>query len=290
MEGMMPLMEVRSAFTGLRGVSLPFTDFCNSLGSGKTNRKALFEAAVAEGGRRGWRYFECRNGNDGGPEAAPSLSFWGHEIDLTVGTGRLMKGISAAGQRAVRKAERARLKVEFRTDLAAMESYFEMHCQTRRRHGLPPQPFRFFQNIQQILLSAGQGEIGLVFLNEAPIAGAVYVWHGRRAMYKFGASDSDSRADRPNNLLMWRAMERYEGKGLETLHLGRTSLFHDGLRRFKLGFGAKEEKINFCKFDYKRRGFVSEADQVEGWFNRIFANLPLFMSRLAGKMLYPHLS
>jgi hypothetical protein len=276
--------------TGRRGVSLPFTDFCNSLGARENQGRALFEAAKAEGVRRRWRYFECRNGNDGGPAAAPSLSFWGHEIDLTVGASRLSEGMASASRRAVRKAEKAGLKVIFETTREATGIYFGLHAQTRKRHGLPPQPPAFFWNIQKRLLSGGQGEVGLVLLGGKPIAGAIYLWFGRRAMYKFGASDSDARIERPNNLLMWRAMERYEAKGLEALHLGRTSLLHEGLRRFKTGFGAREERIDFCKFDFKKGEYVREDDKVEGWFNRVFAKMPIFALRLAGKMLYPHLS
>ncbi len=89
---------------------------------------------------------------------------------------------------------------------------------------------------------------------------------------------------------MWRAMERYAGKGFEALSLGRTSLMHEGLRRFKLGFGAAEEKIDVCKFDYAKGEFVQEEDKVEGWFNRVFERLPIFALRLAGKLLYRHLS
>jgi len=283
-------MEVCSVLTGRRGVSLPFTDYCYSLDAGENRGRPFYEMAMAEGRRRGWRYFERRNGNDGGPKAAPSLSFWGHEIDLTVGAARLSDGMASASRRAVRKAEKAGLKVEFQTSRAAVDAYFDLHSQTRKRHGLPPQPLAFFWNIQKSLFSAGQGEVGLVFLEGKPIAGAVYLWFGRRAMYKFGASDSDARIERPNNLLMWRAMERYEAKGFEALHLGRTSLPHEGLRRFKTGFGAREERIDFCKFDFKKGEFVREQDKVEGWFNRVFAKMPIFALRLAGKMLYPHLS
>jgi len=85
-------------------------------------------------------------------------------------------------------------------------------------------------------------------------------------------------------------MERFEGKGLETLHLGRTSLFHEGLRRFKTGFGAKEDTIAFCKYDFGADRFVHETDRVEGWFNRVFGRMPVFALRLAGKLLYPHMS
>jgi hypothetical protein len=281
-------MEVFSPLTGRRGVSLPFTDLCFSLGSAEAG--ALHKAALTEGQRRGWRYLECRSSDDGWPGASPSLSFWGHAIDLRGGVDQLLGGMNAAVRRGVRKAEKAGLKVEFRTDADAIAAYFDLHCNTRRRHGLPPQPFSFFDNVRRTMLSAGQGEVGLVWSGRQAIAGAVYLGLGRQIMYKYGASDYEAQEWRPNNLLMWGAMQRYAANGYERLHLGRTSIGHEGLRRFKLGFGAAESRISFCKFDFKTKQFVTEEDKVEGWFNRIFERMPLFVLRLAGKMLYPHLS
>src|SRR6202012_3159579 len=103
--------------------SLPFTDFCYSLGS---SGHVLTEAAMVEGKKRGWKYFERRNGNDGGPAVAPSLSFWGHEVDLTAGAAQMWEKMESGGRRAVRKAEKAGLKVEFATGVEAMEAYFDL--------------------------------------------------------------------------------------------------------------------------------------------------------------------
>jgi hypothetical protein len=67
-------------------------------------------------------------------------------------------------------------------------------------------------------------------------------------------------------------------------------LSHDGLRRFKLALGASEEKVQYGKYDYGSKQFVVDVDGVEGWFNRVFASLPMPLLRLAGSILYPHLS
>ncbi|HWD19960.1 MAG TPA: GNAT family N-acetyltransferase [Verrucomicrobiae bacterium] len=286
----LPLMEVKSWLTGRRGIALPFTDFCNTLGGGPADQAALQAAAMAEGRRAGWRYLERRGSSDGWPDAPPSLSFWGHTIDLTGGPGRLRENLGSAPRRALRKAEKAGLKVEFRTDAAAMGLYYNLHCRTRRRHGLPPQSWGFFSRIQRGMAETGSAEIGLVMQERRAIAGSVYFWAGKRALYKFGASDRAAQEARPNNLLMWRAVERFAEKGFETLHLGRTSLSNEGLRRFKLGFGAREEKIHYHKFDFAKNAFVQDVDKVEGWYNQMFARLPLFALKLAGKLLYPHVS
>ena len=79
-------------------------------------------------------------------------------------------------------------------------------------------------------------------------------------------------------------------RGDSALHLGRTSLANEGLRRFKLSLGALEETVRYCRYDFASERFVSDVDRAEGWFNQIFARLPLPLLRLAGQILYPHLS
>ncbi len=118
--------------------------------------------------------------------------------------------------------------------------------------------------------------------------GAVYFFLGGRAIYKFGASDYRRQQLRPNNLIMWEAMKWLGRHGATSLHLGKTSLLNDGLRRFKLNLGAVEQKIDYVKFDLRQNRFVVETDKISGWHNRVFRALPVFLARGAGKLLYKH--
>ena len=127
-------------------------------------------------------------------------------------------------------------------------------------------------------------------LENRPLAAAVFFYHGSQALYKFGASDYRFQQLRPNNLVMWEAMRHCAERGLAALNLGRTSLCNQGLRRFKLALGAVEEEIRYARYDFSIRQFVQCPDRVEGWFNRVFAGLPLPLLRLSGALLYPHLS
>ena len=288
--GLVPIMEVSSPWTGRRGVSLPFTDFCPALNTRKQDGRALYEAAMDSGRERHWRYLECRSASDGWAGASPSLAFHGHVIDLSAGVDDLFKRLDSAVKRGIRKAEAAGLQVDFSSSSEAMETFYALHCRTRRRHGLPPQPFRFFGNIQRHILDAGRGFVATARLKDQPLAGGVFFCHGRQALYKFGASDYAFQQLRPNHLMMWAAMRHCATGGVLALHLGRTSLANEGLRRFKLSLGASEEAVQYCKYDFSAERFVGGVDQAEGWFNQIFARLPLPLLRLAGRILYRHLS
>lgn len=287
---LLPIMEVSSRWTGRRGVSLPFTDFCVPLSGMEDDSPGLYDAVLAQVGGRGWRYLECRGPVPGHRDAAPSLVFYGHVIDLEPGPDALFKGLEAAVRRGIRKAEEVPLRIEFGGGLESVKTFYALHCRTRSRHGLPPQPVRFFENISRHVLERGQGQVVIAREGQTPVAGALFFHHGREALYKFGASDYAFQRLRPNNLVMWAAMKRYAGEGFRRLHLGRTSLANEGLRRFKLGFGAVEQRIEYSKYDFSRREFVVDTDRAEGWFNQVFRRLPLPLLRLAGQALYPHLS
>jgi hypothetical protein len=290
LRSLLPVMEVSSPLTGRRGVSLPFTDFCLPLLAAGEDARKLYGLALAHGRKRGWRYLECRSSDQDWPGSSPSLVFYGHQLDLRPGEETLFANLESSMRRGIKKAAAAGLRIAFEDSLESAEIFYALHCGTRRRHGLPPQPFRFFANIQKHMLKPGFGFIAIARWENKPVAAAVFLCHGRQALYKFGASDYAFQNMRPNNLLMWEAIRRCLERGCERLHFGRTSLGNEGLRRFKLGFGAREQEIKCCKFDFRAGRFVTDVDRVEGWFNRVFAALPPPLLRLAGGLLYPHLS
>ena len=288
-EPVLPLMEVDSWLTGRRGIALPFTDECAPLGTNKIALGKLFQDALAFGKLRGWKYIELRGGRnllDG--DAPASLSFYGHHLELGADESGLLGKMESAVRRAVRKAEKDGVTVEILQSREAVLIFYQLQCLTRKKHGLPPQPREFFMNIHRHILSENQGMIAVASHRDRPIAASVYFFLGGRAVYKYGASDAACQHLRGNNLVMWEAMKWLARKGMKRLHLGRTSIFNEGLRRFKLSLGAHEEKIEYVKFDLRQNRFVTEVDGVAGWHNRVFRVMPAFASRVAGRILYRH--
>jgi hypothetical protein len=285
---LLPLMEVDSWLTGRRGVALPFTDVCGPLGGSAEEVQRLFQNAAAWGRARGWKTMELRGGRDRLAGAPASLAYYGHRLDLTGGETALFERMDGSARQAVRKAERDGVRAEVWQTEAAMREFYRLQGLTRKRHGLPPQPWHFFQNICRQVLSQDQGMVVLAAEDGVAIAGAVYFFLGGRAIYKYGASDVRRQQLRANNLVMWTAMKWLAGRGAGSLHLGKTALNNAGLRRFKLSLGAVEERIEYVKFDVRRNCFAVDTDPIAGWHNRVFRALPGFISRGAGEMLYKH--
>jgi hypothetical protein len=286
-ETVLPLMEVDSWLTGRRGIALPFTDKCAPLGADRESAGKIFEAVVAFGKARGWKYMELRGGGEFF-EGPASVMFYGHSLGLEADEKVMFESMDGSVRRAVRKAEHEGVTVEVLQSLEAVREFYRLQCLTRKRHGLPPQPWLFFVNIHRHILSQNLGVVALASHGGRKIAASVYFFLGGRAIYKYGASDFTQQHLRGPNLVMWEAMKWLVRQGATQLNLGKTSLANEGLRRFKLNLGAHEERVGYVKYDLRQGRFVTEADGVEGWHNAIFRGLPVWASRAAGSLLYRH--
>ena len=284
----LPLMEVDSWLTGRRGISLPFADDCPPLCQEAGTFQALFRQAVAFGKKRGWQSIECRGGRELLCEAPASLLFCGHRVDLTAGREALFERLDGSVRQAIRKAEKSGVTVEISQTREAVRIFYALHCRTRRKHGQPPQPFRFFLNLHRHVILQDLGLVVLARHRGRPVSASVYLHFGDQALYKFGASDEAFQGLRGGNLVMWKALTEYVRRGARCLDMGRTSPANAGLRHFKRGWGAAEHAVEYVKFDLVKNRFLTETDAANGWHTPVFRRLPLWMARTAGALFYKH--
>lgn len=284
-----PVMEVQSPFTGRRAVGLPFSDLCPPLLREPQWFNALFERLKQTGEQRGWRYIELR-GHETYPEGQPfHAAYYLHKIDLGGDADNLFKGLKDGFKRNIRKAEREGVRVAFRRDLEAVKAFCRLNTLTRREHGLPPQPFRFFVNLQRFILARDLGFVALAEYQGKTIAGAVFFRFGGKGVYKYGASDKNYQHLRANNLLFWEAIKHLAETGIGELDLGRTDPDQEGLRRFKKGWGARETVVHYLRYDLKKRTFLPAEEKRSNLPEKILSRLPAPALRFLGRLVYRHM-
>src|SRR5437773_6086461 len=286
---LIPLMEVRSPFTGCRGVCLPFSDACEPLIFDPDATGLVREQLIRFARERRWKHLEIRGGKFFQLAARSAPKFYGHTLDLRGGAEELTTRFTSPVRRAIRKAERSDVSAVVVRNRAAIDAVYQLHVQTRRRHGLPPQPASFFLNIYEHIVRPGLGFIVLARHERRPISAAIFFRFGKNALYKYGASDKRFQEFRANNLVIWHGIQFLARNGAEKLHFGRTDRENDGLRRFKLSWGTEEETIDYFRVDPSGREYLVAALSDSGFHKKIFARLPLAVNRLAGAMIYPHL-
>ncbi|MBA2435018.1 MAG: GNAT family N-acetyltransferase [Chthoniobacterales bacterium] len=288
-EALLPLMEVRSRFTGRRGVCLPFSDFCGPLLSGGITETQILSVVAKVAREREWKYFQIRSAITNGAVIPPSDTYWSHEIKLHRDLEQTRHRFFSATRRAIRKASSQGLETVISYDWKGVSTFCRLHAITRRRHGVPPQPLRFFRKIFESVIAPGRGFVVLHKTAKRAAAGAIFFQFGRSAIYKYAASDSGWQHLRGNNATLWAAIQHLSEKGCDSLHLGRTSLTNEGLRRFKLGWGATENMIFYSTWDCRANTWRIARDRGLANYQPIFSKLPLSLNRLAGSVLYPHL-
>lgn len=289
---LIPCMEIKSFLTGKRAVSLPFTDHCEPIIIGQESSEvfhSLLDKLIAYGKKAAWKSIELRCDVALPQQFLPSYTYQGHTVDVSRNEDETFSAFRESTKRNIRKAIKEGVKVEILHSLDSIREFYRLNCLTRKDHGLPPQPFRFFEKIYEHVLSKDRGFVALSSYENTYIAGAIYFHLGEKAIYKYGASDGNYRRLRANNLVMWEAIRWCSRNGYKSLCFGRTEPENEGLLQFKRGWGAKERTIYYYKYDVKREAFVSGTSKLSDEGKRIFYNMPIPLLKITGSILYKHI-
>ena len=285
--GLIPVMEIDSFLTGKRGVSLPFTDLCNPIARDPDVFARMFEAVIAHGREAGWKNLEIRGRNailDKEPSAAQLVV---HTLALDPEAAEVSKAFRDSTYRNIRKAQKEGVTVNIEQSSAAVAAYYRLHCETRRHHGLPPQPRPFFDKIHEHIIAKGNGFVALALYQGQTVSGAIFLNFNGGTIYKYGASDKTFQHRRPNNLLIWQAIEWCSESGFRSFHFGRTELENEGLLQFKNGWGATKAGLFYYKYDLRKGRFLSNDSGPESSY-RVFKMMPVSLLRLTGNLFYRH--
>lgn len=289
LSALLPVMEVRSSLTGRRGVSIPFTDYCEALVDDEEAFRMLVDRVVEYGRKSGWNYVELRGGQNYLAEAPVFESFFKHTLELRDDKRAMLASFRNSTVRNIKKAVEAGVETRVCTSLEAVHTYYHLHCLTRKRQGVPPQPFHFFKNIHEYVISKNRGFVVVASFGSKPVAGGVYFHFGRDAIYKFGASDISYQHLRANNLVMWEAIKWFSLNGYQSFCFGRTDVGDEGLRQFKNGWGTSEIHLNYYRFNVSDGEFVAGRSAVGLYSEKLLRRLPPRFLGLIGHVLYRHM-
>jgi CelD/BcsL family acetyltransferase involved in cellulose biosynthesis len=254
-----PTMLVRSRLTGRRLVGLPFSDACAPLAPDCGAGDKLIDTLVAEARNERCRYLELR-GDSGlvlDRHGFKSFQFLHHEVSLDRPLAQIDADVSPAKRRARNKAKNEGVEVSRSTELVDVKSLYHLYLLTRRKHGLPPAPYSFFENIHRFLIANGMGCVLLAKWRNQVVAADLVLWHRDSLYYKFNVWDTHFQDVRPNDLLLWEAIKLGTERALRVFDLGRCEVDNSGLRQFKKGWSAIEMPLSYYYYP-DVRGFVAD--------------------------------
>jgi CelD/BcsL family acetyltransferase involved in cellulose biosynthesis len=281
--------RIESVFTGHRLVSLPFSDHCEPLFGRVDELEMVIERLKQKVDDGRWKYIEFRplsyepSGRTG---LCQTGSYYFHTVDLRRRMEQLFRSFHKdCVQRKIRRAERENLRYESGTSETLLRQFYRLLVMTRRRHRLPPQPYRWFRGL--IDCFGDDLSIRVAYKDATPVASILTLTHKTSVVYKYGCSDVTYNNLGGTAFLFWRTIQEAKAKGLETLELGRSDTGNSGLVAFKERWGASERRISY--WTYPR----THSSEIAGWKMRLAQSIvpaiPDFALEMAGKLFYPHI-
>ncbi|HEY7390864.1 MAG TPA: GNAT family N-acetyltransferase [Bryobacteraceae bacterium] len=245
--GALVFCRLQSRFRGRRLVSLPFSDHCSLIFSSHIQAAELLTSFQQTATAERSKSTEIR------PDSAlpldphkwqPSRAFYLHRLDLRPGAAAVFEGFHKdCIRRRIRHAEREKVTVSEGKDSESVRQFYALLIKTRRRHGVPPQPLAWFENLISCL---GQSAIIHCARKDGqPIAAILTLLYGKTLYYKYGASDARFHDLGGMPYLFWHAIQKAISDGLEALDLGRSDCDNPGLIRFKERLGAKRAALQY---------------------------------------------
>lgn len=281
--------EVNSWLTGRRLVSLPFSDHCEPLVSEPAVLEMLLSHARRSVDEGRYKRMEVRPHSAPGEEAARFQQKGGavlHRLDLTAPAEQLFRSFHKdCIQRKIRRAERESLAYEEGNSDAQLNDFYRLMTLTRRRHGLPPQPLRWFRAL--IAAFGPDLKIRIVRKDSVAVASILTLSHHQTMVYKYGCSDASANKYGGTPMLFWQTIQEAKRNGQIELDMGRSDLDDPGLSVFKEHWGSVPTPLIYWRYPAKEPR--PRPAWQKNWTNRVISASPDRVMQLAGNLLYRHM-
>jgi CelD/BcsL family acetyltransferase involved in cellulose biosynthesis len=275
---------------GERILALPFSDYCDPLVNDQQCWEFLVDCLLPN---RCPINLRCLHNNIPLADsrfAVVKQAKW-HRLNIQPALERLWDGMHDSTHRAIRKSQREGVQVRMATSDSELRAFFDMHLKIRKyKLGMLAQPFAFFQNIWRHFVEKQNGFLLLALYQDKIVAGDFFLEWKDTLYYKFNASLSTDLSHRPNDLLIWQAIQCGKVRGFDFLDFGLSDIDQEGLVRYKRKFGTEEKIISFLR--YAPNGSPSPAERqtrdLLAQLTRRFTDqlVPDLVTEKAGEDLY----
>jgi Acetyltransferase (GNAT) domain len=287
------LCRVKSWLTGFRMVSVPFSDHCQPLVDSPRSLDDLITSLEISQQRERWKYFELRprpeqdSQDNAYKNLSKSESYFLHSLDMRPDLSKIFLGFhKSCVQRKIHRAEREGLTTEEGRSQELLDKFYRLLILTRRRHGLPPQPLQWFQNLIESL--GDKVVIRVASKDGHPTASILTIHNKTSLVYKYGCSDPKFHNLGGVLLLHWIAIQEGKRMGVLEYDLGRSERQNQGLITFKDNWGAKSVPLEYHRFPAAQSNYSSSGWRVH-LLQHAFSRIPDRLLAATGRLLYRHI-
>ena len=268
-----------------RLVSLPFSDCGQPLALDDEARADFLRALAASNPGAS---IEIRGA--AGPEPWENINCFAHwTLAMQRSFAEIQAGFSRTVRGGIKRARKDNVQIDRGSSIDSMRRFFNLQLETRRRLGLPPQPFKFFATVYKKFARGDDCEIWLARLEGRDLAGLVLLRNGDQLCYKWAARLEDGHQG-ANHLLVASMIEEHAGKS-RSLDLGRCDVRNQGLVRSKADLGCVARALPYAFYPKAPRIISSEVlSGPAKTLSRAWKRLPLPVTRVLGAALYRYIA
>jgi len=268
----------------------PFSDFCDPIVADVASWDLILDALLAEGCRVTVRCLHNELPLVGTRLQPVARAKW-HGLDLAPDVDDIWSSLHSSARRAVRKGRAGGVTVREAVDKSDLRAFYELHLGIRKyKYRLLAQPYKFFEEIWDAFVSTGMGRLLLADVEGTVVAGVMFLEWGNTLYYKFNASDSESISLRPNDSIIWSAIEAAKQRDLAVLDFGLSDWDQDGLVRYKRKYSSEEKTITFLRNKEETPSpTAAAAGRLLPALTELLTNdaVPDEITERAGELLYP---
>ncbi|MBI4684860.1 MAG: GNAT family N-acetyltransferase [Nitrospirae bacterium] len=291
----LPVFEVRSWLTGNRLVSIPFATLCDPLISTSNEMEILLGAAVNLANELGTERIEVRALASSDLIQDSRLyrdSFYKHHfLLLDTNLEELKKSFHRTCVRQrIERALKSSLSLREAENETDLKNFFCLYMMTRKRLGLPPQPYTFIKILWEILLPSKKLSLLLAEHNGKAVAGIILFKFKDRVSVEFSAFDESYLNISPTHYLFWEAIKLAYHQGYKIFDFGRTAITNKPLMDFKGRWSTKV--VDLPQFYYPNTGNGRRNNESSFSYNVIqilCRRSPDFALPYIGNFCYRHL-
>ncbi|MFO7569376.1 MAG: GNAT family N-acetyltransferase [Smithellaceae bacterium] len=292
----MPVYEIRSWLTGNRLVSIPFASICDPLILNRQQSDALTASAFSLLENLGFSYMEVRTLQTNpliNNHLKDTSEYKHHYLDLSGGPEDIWKNISYKSIRyLINKAAKNKLQLKYASNEEDIRSFYTLYAATRKRLGLPAQPYLFFKTLYDLFSPTGNVIILLALSGQNVVAGHLLFKFNDRVSAEASGEDARYRHLNTNQFLYWEGIKSACAEGYKIYDFGRTSAYNTTLTDFKRRWGTRQTDIHTFFYDKNTKAPAStnrENSTPYKVIRYICQNSPDAIQTVLSRFCYRHL-
>jgi lipid II:glycine glycyltransferase (peptidoglycan interpeptide bridge formation enzyme) len=220
---------------------------------------------------------------------SPHAHYLTYLIPLTRDTDALRLTFQQKMRQMINKSIRKGVSVHRCEGESDVRECYRLYVLNRRRHGIPPQPYRLYATIAQRLRAEPEAVFYLAEYEGVNVASLLALRYRGVTTGKYEGVDPAYRSVMPIHPLLWTGIREAAEAGDRYFDMGRTGADNPGLNEFKTRWGTERHELPYFYYPPgEGLSVVKSASWKYRAFTGVFRRLPYSVIVRLGSRLFRH--